>query len=239
MHPTKRKKEVDVTKEYIGDKFNIRETSWSPKQLEIIKQAFRPETKLTLIDGIWGSGKTIMAVYVCLKLLERHKIDKIVYIRNAVQSGSGSLGWLGGDLPTRLGPYMAPFYDKLEEMLDKPTLEYLTKNDLIEGKPACLLRGTTFRNCGIIFDELSSFEHEDIMLSLSRIGEGCHVWAIGDSYQADVKFSGFRGFFDTFNDDESRENGVFAYELRDEADIKRSSLLRFILKKVKAGQIEG
>ena len=74
---------------------------------------------------------------------------------------------------------------------------------------------------------------EDIMLVLSRAGEFTHVFGVGDSHQVDVKDSGFRRIFDIFSDDESKENGVFAFELQEEMDIMRSKLLKFVMSKIR------
>jgi hypothetical protein len=74
---------------------------------------------------------------------------------------------------------------------------------------------------------------EDIMLALSRVGKFSYVFGIGDSWQVDIKNSGFRKIFDIFNDEESRENKIFTFELQEEMDVMRSEFLKFVMKKVK------
>lgn len=220
------KKKLDID-------LHIREFKWTPRQQEIIDASLSRDTRLTFIDGIWGSGKSLISLYICLKLLQLKKISTILYVRNAVQSGSGTLGWLGGDLDSKFGPYIFPLLQKLEELLPKSEAEYLVKNGFIETMPACLIRGASYNSYGMIIDEIGCMTKEDIMLVLSRAGEFTHVFGVGDSHQVDVKESGFRNIFNVFNDEESKENGVFAFELQEEMDIMRSKLLKFVMGKIR------
>jgi hypothetical protein len=75
---------------------------------------------------------------------------------------------------------------------------------------------------------------EDILLSLSRVGQFSYVFGVGDSWQVDVKDSGFRKIYETFDDEESREHKIFAFELQEEQDILRSEFLKYVMKKVKS-----
>jgi len=213
---------------------NIREYPWTEKQQEIIDTALDEKADLTLIDGIWGSGKSLLSVYICLRLLQMKRISNILYIRNIVQSGSGTLGWLGGDLDTRLGPYMLPLKQKLDELLPQSQVNKLINDGYVQSQPVALLRGTSYNCYGIIIDEIGCMTEEDILLSLSRVGQFSYVFGVGDSWQVDVKDSGFRKIYETFDDEESREHKIFAFELQEEQDILRSEFLKYIMKKVKS-----
>lgn len=212
---------------------NIRELPWTERQREIIDAPLIKKSRLTMVDGIWGSGKTAMCVYACLQLLKQKKISNILYIRNIVQSGTGTLGWLGGDLETRLSPYMLPFQQKLDEFLPREQVDRLIKEGTVESQPIALLRGTSYNCYGIIIDEASCMTKEDIMLALSRVGNFSYVFLVGDNFQKDLPSSGFKEILDLFNDEESRENHVHVFELQEEMDVMRSELLKFIMKKVK------
>lgn len=212
----------------------IRELPWTEKQKEIINTVLDNKANMTLIDGIWGSGKTIMATYICLKLLNMKKISNILYVRNIVQSGTGTLGWLGGDLQTRLSPYMVPFYQKLEELLPPSQVKKLMESGIVESQPVALLRGTSYNAYGIIIDEMGCMSKEDILLTLSRVGKFSYVFGIGDSWQVDIKNSGFKDIYNVFNDEESKENKIFTFELQEEMDVVRSEFLKFVMKKVKS-----
>jgi phosphate starvation-inducible PhoH-like protein len=219
--------------EKINFDLRIRELPWTERQQEIIDAALKKKSKLTIVDGIWGSGKSIIAVYACLQLLKEKKISNILYIRNIVQSGTGTLGWLGGDLETRLSPYMLPFQQKLDELLPQEQVDKLIREGKVESQPVALLRGTSYNCYGIIIDEAGCMSKEDILLALSRVGNFSYVFLVGDSWQVDVSNSGFREIFNIFNDEESIENKVYAFELQDKMDVMRSELLKFIMKKVK------
>jgi phosphate starvation-inducible protein PhoH len=220
-------------KEKIDFSLSIREFPWNEKQKEIIDTVLEKKANMTLIDGIWGSGKTLLATYICLKLLNAKKISNILYVRNIVQSGTGTLGWLGGDLQTRLSPYMVPFYQKLEELLPANQAKKLIQDNTVESQPVALLRGTSYNAYGIIIDEMGCMSKEDILLTLSRVGKFSYVFGIGDSWQVDIKNSGFKSIFNIFNDDESKENKIFTFELQEEMDVMRSEFLKFVMKKVK------
>jgi len=223
-------------KEKIDFSLNIKEIPWTEKQKEIINTVIEKKANMTLIDGIWGSGKTIMAVYACLKLLNMKKISNILYVRNIVQSGTGTLGWLGGDLQTRLSPYMVPLNQKLEQLLPANQVKKLLQDNTVEAQPVALLRGTSYDAYGIIIDEMGCMSKEDIMLTLSRVGKFSYVFGIGDSWQVDIKNSGFRNIFDTFNDEESRENKIYTFELQEEMDVMRSDFLKYVMKKVRGSR---
>lgn len=212
---------------------DIREYQWTERQKNIIDTALSRRHKMTLIDGIWGSGKSLISIYCCLQLLQKRKISNILYIRNIIQSGSGTIGWLGGDLQTRLMPYMLPFSQKLEELLPPSQIHKLINEKVVESQPVALLRGTSYNSYGIIIDEISCMTKEDILLALSRVGSFSYVFGVGDSWQVDIKNSGFTEIYNTFDDQESKENGIFTYKLQEEMDIMRSDFLKFVMKKVR------
>jgi len=213
---------------------NIREFNWTERQKEIIDTSLEKKAKMILIDGIWGSGKSLISLYLCLKLLQAKKISNILYIRNIVQSGSGTLGWLGGDLQTRLSPYMVPLQQKLEELLPEGQVKKLINDGYVESQPVALLRGTSYNSYGIIIDEIGCMTKEDILLCLSRVGNFSYVFGVGDSWQVDVKNSGFTDIYNIFDDEDSRENKVFTFKLQEEMDVMRSDFLKFVMKKVKS-----
>lgn len=191
------------------------------------------EDHLYLTDNFAVTHNTICAVYSCLQLLKQKKISNILYIRNVVQSGSGTLGWLGGDLETRLSPYMLPFQQKLDELLPREQVDRLIKEKVVESQPVALLRGTSYNCYGIIIDEASCMTKEDIMLALSRVGNFSYVFLIGDNFQRDLPTSGFKEIFDLFSDEESKENHVYTFEMKEKMDVMRSELLRYIMDKVR------
>ena len=212
---------------------NIREVAWTNRQQEVIDAALQKKANMVLIDGIWGSGKTLMAVYACLKLLNQKKISNILYVRNIVQSGTGTLGYLGGNLDEKIASYLVPLHQKLEFLLPSNQVKKLINEEIVQAQPVALLRGSSYDAYGIIIDEMGCMSKEDIMLTLSRVGKFSYVFGIGDSWQVDIKNSGFRNIFDAFNDEESRENKIYTFELQEEMDVMRSDFLKYVMKKVR------
>ena len=220
-------------KEKISIELNIRERKdLTEKQINILKTSIDKNTKCVFIDGIFGSGKTWLATLSSLKLLNHKKIDQIIYIRNPVESSStGKIGYLKGDLEDKLSPYASIFLDKLDEFLPKDQIEYLMKDNRIECLPLGFIRGKNWNCKVIIVDEASSLTFEDLILLLTRCGEFTKIFFIGDAAnQSDIgNKTGFRKMFDKFNDNISKENGIYCFELKDKNDIVRSGFVRYVL----------
>ncbi len=204
------------------------------RQRVIEETMLHRDTRCVFIDGVYGSGKTYLAVMAALKLLNAGKVDQLLYIRNPVESSStGKLGFVPGSIAEKVAPYAEPFHSKLAELLDKGDVTRLEKDGRLEVVPLGFVRGRSWNCKAIIVDEASSMAWDDILLILTRCGEFTRVFFVGDSLnQNDIgSKAGFRRMFETFADDESRANGVHTFELRDEADVVRSQLLRFVLRK--------
>ncbi len=205
------------------------------RQKVIIETMLDKNTRAVFIDGIYGSSKTFLSVLASLKLLSLGKIDKILYIRNPVESSStGKLGFTPGEASEKFSIYTVPLIEKLEEMLPSNQIVALQKENRIEGIPLGYVRGRNWNCKAVIVDEAACMSFEDLILLLTRCGEFTRIFFIGDSLnQSDIgSKSGFRKMFDMFNDAESKEHGVFTFELRQANDIVRSKFLRFCVDKL-------
>ena len=220
---------------------NIRERNdYTERQKVILEAALDSHARCIFIDGVWGSGKTHLSVLAALKMLNTGRVDQLIYIRNPVEATStGKLGYLKGDQTEKMAPYCVPLYDKLEEMLPKPDIDRLVKDDRLLCIPLGFIRGRNWNCKAVIVDEASSMSWDDLLLLLSRCGEFTRIFFIGDSInQNDLgSKSGFRRMFNTFDDLDSKEHGIYAFELRDTADIVRSRFLRYVM--AKTGVIKG
>jgi len=202
---------------------------------EIIREtAMDKQTKLVLIDGLWGTGKTLVATLAALQLINDKKVSGLVYLRNPLEAtATAKVGTLPGTLEERMETYNAILYDKLGELLPAADIDRLKKEKRVECMPVGLIQGKTFACKAVILDEAASCSYDDIMLVVSRLGEHGKLFIIGDSqFQLTLgSRSGFKRFFDIFHDQESMDNGVFAFELKEKSDIRRSGLLRFVMEK--------
>lgn len=205
------------------------------RQQVILEAMTHKDTRAVFIDGIYGSTKTWLAVLAALRLLDTHRVDQILYIRNPIESStSGKLGFIPGTGQEKMAPFAAPFYDKLDELLSAGDLTRLTKDGRLEVIPLGYTRGRSWNCKAIIVDEASSMSYDDLMLILTRCGEFTRVFFVGDTLnQNDIGAkAGMRRMYDAFNDDESAENGVHTFELRQSADILRSRFLQFAMRKL-------
>lgn len=205
------------------------------RQKVILETMLDKKTRCVFIDGIYGTGKTYCAVLAALKLLNAGRVDQILYIRNPIENSStGKVGFLPGSISEKMSPYAAVMAEKLEEFISKNDIITLTKQDRIESMPLGFVRGRSWNCKAIIVDEASSMTYDDLVLLMTRCGEFTRIFLVGDSLnQNDIgSKSGFRQMFNIFDDMDSKENGVYTFELREESDIVRSGFLRFILKKM-------
>lgn len=222
-------------KERLKWELQIKErNNYTVTQQKILEQSLDKKTRCIMIDGLWGTGKTHLMVLAALKLLNEGKVREIIYLRNPIEASAHSrVGFLSGSLEEKMAPYNAPMLDKLDEFLPRPQVEALIKEGRITCIPTGFLQGRSFNSAVIIVDEAASMSWEDLMLIISRAGEFTRVFFIGDTlnqvYLSDK--SGFKKFFSLFDDTESKDNGVFTYELKDSQDIVRSGFLRFVMRK--------
>ncbi len=228
-------------REKIDFQLDIRERSdFTERQRLILEAALLRETRCVMIDGVWGTGKTHLMTLAALKLLNAGRVKQILYVRNPVEASANSrVGFLAGSLTEKMAPYNAALEGQLAEMLPRNQIDRLLKDGRIECIPTGFMQGRSFNCTAIIVDESASMSWEDLMLLISRCGEFTRVFFVGDTInQLYLKGeSGFARFFRAFDDLESKENGVFAFELKDASDIVRSGFVRFAMRKL--GVIKG
>jgi predicted ribonuclease YlaK len=220
----------------IDYELNIRQrTDLTERQKVILEAALDRDTRCIMIDGIWGTGKSMLATQAALMLLNSGRCKTLLYVRSPVEASIHSrVGFLSGDLAEKMAPYTAVLTEKLEELLPKEDIDRLIKDDRIQCIPTGFLQGRSYNCAAIIVDEAASMSWDDLMLIISRCGPFTRIFFLGDTinqvYLSDK--SGFKRFIDAFNDDESKENGVYTFELKEAHDIVRSPFLQFVMRKV-------
>lgn len=139
---------------------------------------------IKLCRGNYGTGKTYLALAHAMHLIQFHKFDKLVYIRNNIEvAGSKALGALPGDEYDKLLPYMMPLADHLGGI---EALENYVNQGIIEPIHVGFLRGRSFNNSIIFVDEGENLTSNIIKLIVGRVGEGSELWILGDEAQADL-----------------------------------------------------
>ncbi|MBQ8975519.1 MAG: PhoH family protein [Oscillospiraceae bacterium] len=140
---------------------------------------------VTLGIGPAGTGKTYLAVAQAVAAFRAKQVNRIILSRPAVEAGE-RLGFLPGDLQSKVDPYLRPLYDALFDMLGAETYsKYLEKGN-IEVAPLAYMRGRTLDDSCIILDEAQNTSHEQMKMFLTRLGFGSKIVITGDITQIDL-----------------------------------------------------
>ncbi len=140
---------------------------------------------ITFGIGPAGTGKTYLAVCLAVQAFKSKQADKIILTRPAVEAGE-KLGFLPGDLQTKVDPYLRPLYDALQEMLGLETYTKLMERGSIEIAPLAYMRGRTLSNAFVILDEAQNTTREQMKMFLTRLGDGRKMVITGDVTQVDL-----------------------------------------------------
>ena len=148
-------------------------------------QAMR-ECEVVFGVGPAGTGKTYLAMAQGLHYLKEKLVQRLVLTRPAVEAGE-ALGFLPGDLKEKIFPYLRPLYDALYDMLEPEEAERLIERGSIEIAPLAYMRGRTLKNAFIILDEAQNTTTEQMLMFLTRLGDGARCVVTGDPSQIDLR----------------------------------------------------
>ena len=155
--------------------------------------AIRKHT-ITLGVGPAGTGKTYLAVAAAVAAFRAKEVNRIILTRPAVEAGE-RLGFLPGDLQSKVDPYLRPLYDALFEMLGPESYAKYVERGNIEVAPLAYMRGRTLDDSFIILDEAQNTSREQMKMFLTRLGFGSRIVITGDVTQIDLpgeKISGLK-----------------------------------------------
>ena len=180
------------------------------KYIELIEK-----NTVVLGTGPAGTGKTYLAVMMAVKALRSRKVSRIILTRPAVEAGE-RLGFLPGDLQSKIDPYLRPLYDALYEMLGPENCLRMIEKMMIEIAPLAYMRGRTLDDSFIILDEAQNTTPEQMKMFLTRLGNNSKIVVTGDLTQTDLPFgqkSGLAAAVRILRDVE--DIGVFEFTDRD------------------------
>ncbi len=189
---------------------------------------------ITFGIGPAGTGKTYLAVCLAVQAMKQKQVDKIILTRPAVEAGE-KLGFLPGDLQTKVDPYLRPLYDALQEMLGLETYTKLMERGSIEIAPLAYMRGRTLSNAFIILDEAQNTTREQMKMFLTRLGDGSKMVITGDVTQIDLpngKSSGLEHAEEVLKDVE----GIGIIRLTDKDVVRNPLVMRIVRAYEKDGQ---
>lgn len=185
-------------------KLEFRNKSVVPKSLNQ-KRYLKSMQSYDVVFGIGpaGTGKTYLAVAAALNALMTEQVEKVILTRPAVEAGE-ALGFLPGDLTEKIQPYLLPLHDAIYDMLGPVEGRRLIgfdgerkddRHTKIEIAPLAYMRGRTLSNAFVILDEAQNTTPEQMMMFLTRLGDGSRMVITGDKTQIDLprhKYSGLK-----------------------------------------------
>ena len=152
----------------------------TPNSCNAIKQ-----NTITIGVGPAGTGKTYLAVAMAVTSFRAHEVNRIILTRPAVEAGE-KLGFLPGDLQSKVDPYLRPLYDALFDMLGAETYQKYLERGNIEVAPLAYMRGRTLDDSFIILDEAQNTSPEQMKMFLTRLGFNSKMVITGDITQIDL-----------------------------------------------------
>ncbi|HIR83998.1 MAG TPA: PhoH family protein [Candidatus Galloscillospira excrementavium] len=188
---------------------------------------------ITLGIGPAGTGKTYLAVAAAVAAFRSGQVNRIILTRPAVEAGE-RLGFLPGDLQSKVDPYLRPLYDALFEMLGPETYQKYVERGNIEVAPLAYMRGRTLDDSFIILDEAQNTSREQMKMFLTRMGFGSKIVITGDVTQIDLpadKVSGLKEAMRVLRDVE----GIAICRLN-ENDVVRHAIVQRIIRAYEADE---
>lgn len=196
---------------------------------KIYLQKLQDEAKsIILAIGPAGTGKTMLAVQVGIKLYQEGIVDKIIVTRPAV-SVDEDLGFLPGDLNEKMAPWTRPIFDVFQEYYQQKEIARMLEEGVIEISPLAYMRGRTFKNAYIVADEMQNATVNQMKMLLTRLGEGSKMVVTGDLAQADrLQDNGLIDFCNLLTDKSSLQYiDIVQFEAK---DIERHNAVKEVLR---------
>jgi len=213
-------------------KIKLKQFDFSEKQKELLSIIFDKKTKVVFLSGPAGTSKTFMAIYSALQLFNMDNKYSLSYIRTIIESADRGMGALPGNIDEKFCPFMMPLQDKLNELTSNEDTQFLIDQKILSAIPINYLRGASLRDQIVIADESQNFSVKELITLITRIGENTKMIICGDTMQSDISGrSGFKYIKDIFDDEDSAKQGIHNFEF-DYKDIKRSEILKYIIKKL-------
>lgn len=135
--------------------------------------------------GPAGTGKTYLAVAKAIEAMKDGQVRRLVLVRPAVEAGE-KLGFLPGDYQAKIDPYLRPMHDALQDLLDPRTRVRWLESEVVEVCPLAYMRGRTLNDAFVILDEAQNTTVQQMLMFLTRLGEGSRMVVTGDPSQVDL-----------------------------------------------------
>lgn len=232
---------ADEMRELMKLKYNIKCKFKSKKQKQLSESI--KKNRITFVTGAPGTGKTFVSLKTALELLKDNNSDigDILLTTPIIEVSPKSIGALPGDLEMKINNYFSHFYDNIEKIIDKKTMNFLKSSELISDKIVNFIRGNTFGKLDddgnpvgtfCILDECQNLTKMELKTYISRLGEKSKMVILGDIEQCDLKLKGEKNALSDAIDRFKDIDGVGIIEFNED-DIVRDKFLIKIMKRYK------
>lgn len=189
----------------------------------------RSKRPMILATGPAGTGKTMHACRYAVESLREGSISKLVITRPLVSVEDEQLGFLPGDMESKMAPWMAPIWDHLRDFSDVHELNRYLRNEQIEIAPMGMMRGRTLNECLLLGDEMQNSTMNQMKMLLTRVGRRSRVVLTGDLDQCDLKVD-TNGLQDLMDRLLSLPEQEFASVVQfDEENVERSDFVKELI----------
>lgn len=189
---------------------------------------------ITFGMGSAGTGKTYLAALKAVEALSEGHVEKIVISRPAVTAGGEDLGFLPGFIKDKMDPYLQPIFDAFRTYWSPLTIERYMADAVIEIVPLAYMRGRSFSNAFVMVDEAQNATTENMLMLLTRLGEGSKIVVTGDPMQKDLDKNSCLDVAEKY----LRNVDEIAFVRFSENDVVRHPTVRKILKNWPNGLID-
>ena len=234
----KRKERVMARPDQGQNLIQINQYLRKKQQVNIVPRNLSQETYLELLKnprkfivfaiGPAGTGKTMLAVQMAIKLFKEGSISKIVVTRPAV-SVDEEHGFLPGTLNQKMEPWTRPIFDVFEDYYHPKEIQEMLEDGVIEISPLAYMRGRTFKNAFVIADEMQNATPSQMKMLLTRLGENSRMVVTGDLNQADrPRENGLLEFCELYG--QGGDYRMIAMARFETKDVERHPVVREVLK---------
>jgi len=209
-------------------------TIYKPKtinQQNYLKAIENENTKLVIVNGPAGTGKTLFACISAIELLKNNNVNKIILTRPLV-SVEEEIGFLPGNINQKMDPWTKPIIDIFSEYYKRQEIDQMIYNNIIEIVPLGFMRGRTFKNSYIIADEMQNSTPNQMKMITTRIGDNSKMIITGDLNQSDLQekngLDDLIQKYKNYNINDEVDNLIQIIQLENN-DIERSKVVKLLM----------
>jgi len=219
----------------ISEKFKSNIKPRNIKQELYVKYLNDPSVKIVVSEGSAGCGKTLFACDAAIKQLysENKFMDKIILTRPIVSVENENLGFLPGDMKSKMNPWLLPIFDIFLEYFTQKEIDKMVGDGIIEISPLGSMRGRTFKNCFIIADEIQNATPGQVLMLSTRLGDNSKLVLTGDLDQSDLyKANGLEDFTNKLKAFEKNQDIIHDIKVVEFGSnhVERSDIVRNVLR---------